>query len=517
MNAPGKPVIPSLQETPQRCLSRDCNFNHNRSVSLLQDNQIMKWNPRYHDCLYIDNVKTKKFEPHYRNNGTRWDGHNKDTVDKDRFRLSIISASGAIQQPQHIQSTNSPFIIQDPFIRTKNVARSCTDAGARVILLEFERAAKMLSEGNHSFGDICKLPSNITRPVDTQSMEFRFRQKTVKSQPNQTNGTQVEITRQEDSYVGISYDETKCVARTLGFLDDSDEEEYIPVARIGAQRATPVNNTRSASNEVFIGHIEPDENITRSNELTIGVLELLTDDEQRELDLRAPSKSSSSSNQKPTDTTPILNLIKTLMEHKPKIGENTSVDTYTSKPCTDMSKLLESPAAKDVSAKDICYLIAQLNFLGDALAEKLTDSTRSTSNSVTNQQSSESESDYILGLQNMFNNLALEQSVKENQECDDECSIKRLRGKYNANDIITIEYYVLNPPDDLIEEYELYSIFQWYGKVKDVTLVETTVNSVWKITMDIRYGKLDLLPVEIDIGHDKLSAYAIIAVKATPQ
>lgn len=556
MNAPGTPVIPSLQETPRNCKWNNCNFHFDRTVALLQNNQIMKWNPCYHDCLYIDNMITKKFEPEYRNTGSRWEGYNKDAVgellrsffrfysDENNFCFSIISAGGEIQQYQNMQSTNCPFIIQDPFIRTKNVARSCTEAGARVVLLEFERAAKMLSDGIHTFEDVCTLPSNISRPLDQHSLDFQIQQKkTVKTQKNRnSNGRQVETLRQEETSISVSTNDLVHLGMSPSDSDDDhwspDDDHWWPpkFLSVSQPKATPSTNN-VVQNAIPVVHQSSPlvviENKPKTDDLPayIGLTRFVNDDEQREIDSLkkrepAPSSSGSSSSatkRNPADMEPILNLVKTLMELKPSVGENTPVDTYASKPCTDMSKLLESSVAKDVSAQDICYLIGQLNFLGDTLAEKLTKSTRPTSSNpptaTTSQQrqssSSNDESEDIRELQNMFTGMSMSQNaqeVVEEEEEEDSILIFPPTRKYGVEEIVTIQYFVKNPPDDYIEEYEFYSLLRWYGEVMEV-LKDDSVTSVWIVTMEIRYGNIKLLPAEIDIGHVKSRAYAMITSK----
>lgn len=551
MNAPGTPVIPSLQETPRNCNWNNCNFHFDRTVALFQNNQIMKWNPRYHDCLYIDNMITKKFEPEYRNTGSRWEGHNKDAVgellrsffryysDEDNFCFSIISASGAIQQYQNMQSLNGPFIIQDPFIRTKNVARSCTEAGARVILLEFERAAKMLSDGIHTFEDVCTLPSNISRPVDKHSLDFQIQQKkTVQTQQKSrsNNGKQVETIRQEETSVSIS---TNDLVHLEMSSSDSEDDYWWPPKHLSVSQPKAAPSTNNVvQNAIPVIHqssplvvVEEKPKTDDACEFFLGFMEPVTNDEQRELDPLRKSEpasstsgsSSSATKRNPADIEPILNLVKTLMELKPSVEKNTPVDTYASKPCTDMSKLLESSVVKDVSAQDICYLIGQLNFLGDALAEKLTKSTRSTSSNppatTTNQQkspSSNSESEVIRGLQDMFIAMSMNGSVHEEKEKEEDIDILIFppTRKYGAKEIVLIKYFVKNPPDEYIEEYEFYSILRWYGKVKEVELEEDeSGNGVYIVTMEICYGNIKSLPIEIDMGHVKSRAYAIIMSK----
>ncbi|KAK4518214.1 uncharacterized protein ATC70_001566 [Mucor velutinosus] len=87
-----------------------------------------------------------------------------------------------------------------------------------------------------------------------------------------------------------------------------------------------------------------------------------------------PSQHSVSQNN--SQSAPILKLVQKLISYQstptsPGMPDIGTFENLTSKPCTDMQKLLDDPCMSGVDMKDICYLIAQLNFLGDAIAERV--------------------------------------------------------------------------------------------------------------------------------------------------
>lgn len=495
MSALPDPVIPSLQKLENKCSSRSCNFKTSKSVLLLQDHQIIKCDARYHDCVQIHN--STEYDLPVKGATTIWEGKNTDSISSllkgffqyysipVNFTLSIISPDGIIFRPEELSHTKIPFIIQDPFIIGKNVARSCTIVGATIILQEFQRASRLLNEGSHRFSEICDPASNLLRPVDTESMEYRFQQRPP------TRSTR--ISKQD---------------KVVGYLNEKVEKVY------KAEIHQPMDLLAGSDSEVeaihtadFLTPYSFDEPLIASNDTQITLPLEPTKSEKPELRKAQPS-SSSTGYWNPPDTrniSGILELVKRLMVVQPQLENHASFDSYTSKPCTDMSKLLEEPNMQGVHPKDICYLIAQLNFLGDAIADKIV------SNSAVKQVQPFSDQEagllYVKQLQEMVNSVDL--SEDENDLSD---VVKNANGldsdmEYDDDDEFRINYYVHDMSGPL-ESYEIYSLLGWYGKVISVTFSES--QDTWIAEMVLKHKNIKLLPSKPDFGDIIARGFAIM-------
>ncbi|KAL0582076.1 hypothetical protein ABG067_008294, partial [Albugo candida] len=196
-----------------------------------------------------------------------------------------------------------------------------------------------------------------------------------------------------------------------------------------------------------------------------------------------------------------------------------------------MTKLINSPATKDVSAKDVCYLLAQLNFLGDALAEKLSDSSLYTTPIINGSNSDsfftpdqEAGILYMKELQEMMNAAEIsednegyndEDSEDEEDESDDDKSFDNIllnvRGRenkhYDDDEVVKISYYLHSLSGD-VDAYDIYVMLQWYGNVIQCQFLNNDLSPGWKITMSLPYRNIQQLPINPDFGHCEGRAYA---------
>lgn len=499
MSALPDPVIPSLQKLETKCLSRTCNYKISKSVSLLQDHQIIKCDARYHDCVQIRN--STEYDLPIKGSTTVWEGKNTDSISTllkgffqyysipINFTLSIITPDGVIFRPEELFHTKSPFIIQDPFITTKNIARSCTIVGATIILQEFQRASRLLNESSHRFSEICDPTSNLLRPVDTECMEYRFQQR---QQPSRST----RISKQ-DKVVGYLNDKVEKVygkvetSQTIDLLTESDSETEIIHS---SDFITPFTFEQPLI-------AKPLDRISSFKKEKPALVNTPTRREQ-------PS-SSSTGDWNPPDSSnisSIIDLVKKLMVLQPQLENNASFDSYTSKPCTDMSKLLEEPLMKSILPKDICYLIAQLNFLGDAIADKIV------SNSAVKQVKPFSDQEagllYVKQLQEMMN------SVDLSEEEDDISDVLLHAGSsesdidYDDEEEVRINYYVHDMPEQ-IESYEVYNLLGWYGRVIKIEFIDKK-RQTWKAEMVLKYKNIRLLPAKPDFGDITAKGFATI-------
>lgn len=676
-----EPVIPSLQDLQVHCAARKCNYKYSKPVLLFHDHQIIKCDARYHDCVYIRNTGTNAYDMTNPGTSTMWEGRNTDSIsvlltkffyfysNPQNYFVSIITEDGAIYRPQEIPvNSRCDFIVQDPFITTKNVARSCTATGFNIILSEFQHASRLLTEGGHRFSKICDSTSNGPRPLDTDSMEYRFllRQQ-QQQQQRQANGKQENQLHQEDKVVGYLSDDSptwdeeeihnlvdeNAVATRNGengiedgllallsknFASPKAYDEYIAqhsnvtyeqhlsstAQQTTAKNDTTVRNTQTSEwfTSISIGEDQRQptsssasqntlEKEAKANDSQIANLpSLFTNEDDMKQQTSSgtlpqnntlqrvfngtqtfdfvtsfylpqqdqqPNKENSNQGdttvsaspqtpiataQELADLAPILNLVKTLMKLQPQAENDKTFESYTSKPCTDMSKLLEDPAITSVKPKDIVYLIAQLNFLGDAVADKIVSNSKigvvkpsSSSTAVTppveklitttatNEMNHISSSStiyvepftdteaglhYVKQLQEMMNSVDLgqndeqyeEDKYHEEDDGDDEGSLVLTENhsiatnseseegpqrKYQEDEEVHIEYIVQDAPEQ-IDGYEVYNILQWYGIVTEIKLVA----SCWTLDMVLRYGNIRLLPILLDFGDCKAKGYAKI-------
>lgn len=489
MSALPDPVIPSLQRLESKCSSRTCNYKTSKSVSLLQDHQIIKCDARYHDCVQIRN--STEYDLHVKGATNVWEGRNTDSISSllkgffqyysipVNFTLSIITPDGVIYRPEELSHTKCPFIIQDPFIISKNVARSCTIVGATIILQEFQRASRLLNEGSNRFSDICDPSTNLLRPVDTECMEYRFQQRQPPTRSSRIS--------KQDKVVGYL---TEKVYRAeshqpIDLLTGSDSEiDNMHTADL----LTPYSFDESS-------------NLFDGTQLTKPVRKekLPAQEEQPRLPL--------TSDWNPPDSpsiTGVLELVKKLMLAQPHLENDLSFDSYTARPCMDMSKFLEEPCMQNVLPKDICYLIAQLNFLGDAIADKIVSS--SAVKQVQPFTDQEAGLLYVKQLQEMMNSVDLSEEEDDLSDRLKNVDESETDLDYDDDDEIRVNYYVHDMPEP-IEKYEIYDLLVWYGKVVDIKF---TGDNAWMAEVVIKYRNYKLLPTKPEFGDITANGFAII-------
>ncbi|KAI9257456.1 hypothetical protein EDC94DRAFT_614487 [Helicostylum pulchrum] len=493
MSALEHPVIPSLQRLQVSCTSRDCNFKSFKPIPVLHDHHIINCDARFHDCVQIQGVG--EYSLQVKGATTVWNGRNTDSIAKllqlffqyysipQNFSLSIVSSDGGLIRSDELYPDKYPFTIQDPFINSKNVARSCTVIGASIILQEFQRAAELLSEGGHSFVKICDPSLNLNRPIDTESMEFRFQRKNERK------------TTRQDKFVGY-LDREKKIQTMLeakqiidvwtGSESEQDaahaDEFYIDQPVSWANNSS-IKIERPAGRETAAKR-ENQQSSSSSNEGRFR---------------NAATASSSSAEPRSSESTgttkeitPILQLVKTIMALQPK-SEN-ELETFSTQPCTDMDRLLNDPTVSTIQPKDLCYLIAQLNFLGDAVAGNIL------TNAVIGQQpqqqeQSRSETDnptqaaYLQQLQHALETIGL------SEDDDDSYNMNETDSDLENDDEeeVNINYILDNVPDHL-DSYEIYNLFQWYGSVVNIEYMENPQPS-WCVRLVMRYKNVKLLPV----------------------
>ncbi|KAG1227884.1 hypothetical protein G6F35_002476 [Rhizopus arrhizus] len=180
------PVIPSLQNLSVPCVYKKCNWKAARPSLVFHDKRIMECATRFHDCVAIENLITNEFTPPKSSTSTTptvWKSSNFFLVGSllidffhyysqpENLRVSIISGEKMLTS-YPLKSRDRDIIIQDPFLITKNVAKTCSSIGLDIIMKEFTRAAELLEEG-YSFEYVCDQSLNLPRPIDKRTIDYK--------------------------------------------------------------------------------------------------------------------------------------------------------------------------------------------------------------------------------------------------------------------------------------------------------------------------------------------------------
>ncbi|GAA5816106.1 hypothetical protein MFLAVUS_009628 [Mucor flavus] len=487
MSALEHPVIPSLQRLQASCTSRDCNFKSFKPIPVLHDHHIINCDARYHDCVQIQGVG--EYSLQIKGSTSVWHGRNTDSIAKllqlffqyysipQSFCMSIVSSDGGLIRSDELYPDKSPFTIQDPFINSKNIARSCTVIGASIILQEFQRATELLSEGGHSFVKICDPSLNLNRPIDTESMEFRFQRKNDRK-----------VTTRQDKFVG--------------YLDREKKTQTLLEAKqvIDVWTGSESELEAAHADEWYISQpvvwennspIKIERPVKRENQQSSSSSNEGRSQNQATASSSSAEPRSSESTGTAKDISPILQLVKTIMALQPK-SEN-ELETFSTRPCTDMDKLLNDSVVSTIQPKDLCYLIAQLNFLGDAVAGNVL--TNAAIGQQPQQQQRRSETDnptqaaYLKQLQHALETIGI------SEDDDDSYNMNGTDSDLENDDEeeVNINYIVDNVPDCL-DSYEIYDLFQWYGSVVNIEYMENPRPS-WCVRLIMKYKNVKLLPV----------------------
>ncbi|KAI7907408.1 uncharacterized protein BX663DRAFT_137209 [Cokeromyces recurvatus] len=590
------PLIPSLQNLNVRCENKSCNSRaFNKIIPVFYNNHIIHCDVRYHDCVCI---RQRSYPLKKQNNDvTLWEGNNKDTVaelvtkfflfysDAVNYVVSIITDDG---KPVGNIDMNfwpeRPIIVQDPFILTKNVARTCTSVGFSIILEEFRRAAKLLMK-HVSFATVCDKQLNLPRFIDTQCLDYRIqirKQKKMIAKEMRKQHKEIRLQQKQPPQ-----QETKLTTPTttkdhvIGYLDDDDdnskEEQLIKwlapyLSDNNEIEENNNNNTKTIRSKesaeivksvldefteaLFTGEYYEEEEevsdeveeIKNMDHKEISILptyfplqfpNLDDDDKEEEEDSDLDSNDTENSNrdtelrplffnnedqqisssgtaETPTssstskmitndttdnmDSKPILNLVKKLISYQPPSTSADDINGHSLKqlttvPCTDMQKLLDDPCMSDIDMKDICYLVAQLNFLSDAVTHRLL-----------NRKEKEAEAKQKTGSEIGRSNLALKNLDNTLYQMQNTTSKRP-----SSEKLVDVFFTVENVPA-AFDAYIIYTEFYWYGQVLDVSPAETrTENSTtgslttkWNVHMKLTYEnyKIGSIPRTIQYNAD---------------
>lgn len=159
-----KPIIRSLQEQFDCSWNEWCNYHTGIR-------RVEGYNMRYHTCIELME-NGKYYSPFGRRlTHTIMLTNNFDSLGTLIRGFFQFCAEGGLNIPSSIIRNDgkpifpkndkkgwfeSSLIIQDPFIRSKNVARPCSEMGFQRIIQEFEKAADLLESG-YTFQQVCQL------------------------------------------------------------------------------------------------------------------------------------------------------------------------------------------------------------------------------------------------------------------------------------------------------------------------------------------------------------------------
>ncbi|KAI9473645.1 MAG: hypothetical protein EXX96DRAFT_578784 [Benjaminiella poitrasii] len=569
-----RPVIPSLQHLSVRCMSRTCNSKAmNKIIPLFHNHHIIECDARYHDCVRIQRRGMSAANQSAINqNSTIWEGYNEDSLSKLVTKFFTYYATGVNYVVSIITEDcdsygnfdmdcwqGQPFIIQDPFILTKNAARSCTSIGAKAILREFQRAAELLRQGV-SFTTVCDKKYNFPRPLDVNCLEYRIQNqkqrraitheikkqhKEIRLQSQQPDKTKM-VSVSQDQVIGYlednnSRDEQLFEWITPDLLDNEDQEDATKIelptkAEVPTEAEMPTEAEVTAKSifaeltESFFGSNygkdknneqrtvlptyfplefpaiakdnEEEEPETSANESDGGV-----DDTSSAQEPKSPSSlfhttslssrtADGDSLREDPNSVPILNLVKKLVSYQPRSSLADDMDgeflhRLTTQPCTDMQQLLDDPCMVGVDMKDICYLVAQLNFLGDTVAQR-----------ILNRGEPMVEKPMLsahTGLDSLYEKT------------------KPLSGDEDGK--VVVFFTVENVPV-IFDAYVVYTEFYWYGQVLNVFPAETwtnpntgTTTTKWNVYMKLTYEDYQncTIPRKIQFNVDGIDDYLYVS------
>ncbi|KAI8982392.1 hypothetical protein BDF20DRAFT_912560 [Mycotypha africana] len=423
------PVLPCLQDLNSlQCSSSQCKSKRNaRSFygnTIWQDNQLCDL--RYHDCVRIQNTPSydEPNSPIGENRiATLWYGSNRDSIaellhkffhyysDPRNYVVSIIQANGGLvgaSEDDRIFRKHH-FVIQDPFLRKKNLARTCTEVGSRAILKEFQRAAKLtaphLPSYNTQLANLCD-PSNIlARPLDKLCMEYRMKNTKHGSSAEKRGGEFLDIqqtllTAQQEQ-LHEEEDSRPQQDQVIGIFEEITQDDFEQQLS-GMAHMTPADATPTATPSLDTMADTPDTLPQQPTELTMSpplTVKMQTEEQTagKEIKMKEIQDSTAAQSDKRihevdpfTSTTvkgtmndePIIKLVKYLLHYYTPYEKSVStedkqqlqqlfssrkfVQRMLKRPAVEMDKLICEPSFEDVPPKQISFLIAQLRYYIDS-------------------------------------------------------------------------------------------------------------------------------------------------------
>ncbi|ORX63216.1 hypothetical protein DM01DRAFT_1379727 [Hesseltinella vesiculosa] len=197
-------VLVNLQNpTRVTCTSTRCHLRKKVSNrKFLYRDRVSTFNTFYHDCIkpvYRTGVRRAALDKE----NTLYHSHNKCDVAKlliGFFEFMAIFRFDLISIPTHLRrhilrkdSLINPIVVYDPFIRSRNVANTCTNIGLKLIQNEFARGYRMMVNGS-SFEQVCMKPNLANRRFDPDTVRNRheltasMEEQTTSSQPLPNRG-----------------------------------------------------------------------------------------------------------------------------------------------------------------------------------------------------------------------------------------------------------------------------------------------------------------------------------------
>ncbi|KAI7880901.1 hypothetical protein K492DRAFT_194751 [Lichtheimia hyalospora FSU 10163] len=170
------PVIPNLQKldtTGHQCHITTCRSYQGKKKLTVHKKEVVQFDVSYHTCVTAVNSQAEMQQTIGK--ATGWFVKNKQSVgdllvgffvyyDDFDFKTKAISLFEGKPIQRRPAWNKHEIVVQDPFIRDRNVAASCTDSGFMTVLEEFFRALLMFTgDGNifdpsadgNSFAEVC--------------------------------------------------------------------------------------------------------------------------------------------------------------------------------------------------------------------------------------------------------------------------------------------------------------------------------------------------------------------------
>ncbi|KAI8088407.1 hypothetical protein BDF21DRAFT_396563 [Thamnidium elegans] len=155
------PVIPNLQSFQGSCYTYNCSwYSDNIGIVLSNTENPNEVDTSFHDCVYIDNSATDKYDTSKSRTGTVWYSQNKThlvallTLFFTYFSNAQNFKNISINNNNKKTSSDACVVVRDPFLEELNIGETCFQSSLDYIIYKFDRASTMLHEG-YSFHQVC--------------------------------------------------------------------------------------------------------------------------------------------------------------------------------------------------------------------------------------------------------------------------------------------------------------------------------------------------------------------------
>lgn len=405
--------------------------------------------------------------------------------------------------------------------------RTCTSVGLEIITKEFQRAVTLLKL-NTPFSSICDKQYNLPKPIDTESMDYRFNQQ--KQQKLLVKQQQMDMSQTKDERVDEEYEKNLRI-----LLDLQKEAEKRVEEETQQQHAEKhVQEKKEEKRLEKIRVLQEDEEKNKETGTQLKEKQRILEETAQQHEKNQEEKHTKSTginkykeilsqDTHNKETKPIHALVDKLLDHRP-------LNDYggTSGPCTDMHALLADPMMKDLNVGEVVYLAAQLKYLGSVIGD-ITGLYKSLSETGKKEFGNDTHDFFTVFQSSSFDMNHGQQShiakevqliqvptVDEVKESEEDTSLEYEDEEeilFDDRETVEIQCLVENVPKE-IDNYEIYTQLAWHGRVVEITpdVDERSLAgfTTWRIHMQVLFGNLKTyFPAAIQLGISETDFYTV--------